>query len=91
MNPIISLILFLLKFCFKCKTFFSSKVLLVTSTKNRNHWVVPGGGIENGENPMEAAVREVYEEVRSCFRKLFLDVLALFFAASKYLYFLLVH
>ena len=27
-----------------------------------DNWIVPGGGIEDNENPEEAAEREVYEE-----------------------------
>lgn len=27
-----------------------------------SHWIAPGGGVEPGETPAEAAVREVYEE-----------------------------
>ncbi len=27
-----------------------------------SHWIAPGGGLESGETPAEAAVREVYEE-----------------------------
>jgi 8-oxo-dGTP pyrophosphatase MutT (NUDIX family) len=28
----------------------------------RTHWITPGGGVEAGERPWAAAVREVYEE-----------------------------
>lgn len=28
----------------------------------RTHWLTPGGGVEGGEDPGRAAVREVYEE-----------------------------
>jgi 8-oxo-dGTP pyrophosphatase MutT (NUDIX family) len=28
----------------------------------RTHWITPGGGVESGERPYDAAVREVYEE-----------------------------
>jgi len=31
-------------------------------------WVVPGGGLEPGEDPATTAVREVHEEVRGCLR-----------------------
>ncbi len=27
-----------------------------------NHWSIPAGGIENGESPGQAAIREVFEE-----------------------------
>lgn len=38
------------------------KVLLISSSRNNNHWIVPGGGIEDNENAEDAAAREVYEE-----------------------------
>ena len=37
--------------------------LLVTSRTNKNKWIVPGGGIDPGELPKTAAIREVDEEV----------------------------
>ena len=37
-------------------------MLLVTS-RNHNGWVVPGGGIESGEEAEHAAIRELQEEV----------------------------
>jgi 8-oxo-dGTP pyrophosphatase MutT (NUDIX family) len=36
--------------------------LLISSSRNKNFWVIPGGGIEDNENPEDAAEREVYEE-----------------------------
>jgi 8-oxo-dGTP pyrophosphatase MutT (NUDIX family) len=36
--------------------------LLVTSNSNKNRWIFPAGHIEKGENPEEAALREVEEE-----------------------------
>ncbi|XP_055350674.1 diphosphoinositol polyphosphate phosphohydrolase 1-like [Paramacrobiotus metropolitanus] len=38
------------------------QVLLVSSSRSHERWVVPGGGIEPNENPREAAEREVEEE-----------------------------
>ena len=37
-------------------------MLLVTS-RHHNGWVVPGGGIETGEEAKDAAIRELQEEV----------------------------
>lgn len=46
--------------CFKDET--EKEVLLVTSSRDSNLWVVPAGGIDPGESAEEAAIREVYEE-----------------------------
>ena len=40
------------------------EVLLVSSSRYPDQWIVPGGGMEPEEEPDGAAVREVYEEVR---------------------------
>jgi 8-oxo-dGTP pyrophosphatase MutT (NUDIX family) len=44
----------------------SDRVLLVHERldldRTDSHWVAPGGGLEDGETLVEAAVREVYEE-----------------------------
>lgn len=37
-------------------------MLLVTSSRNINHWIVPGGGVDPGEEAAVTAVREVLEE-----------------------------
>ena len=50
-------------------------ILLVKSTYNRFHpWGLPGGGLEYGEHPEEAVIREVWEEtgLRVCVDKLLL-------------------
>lgn len=50
-------------------------ILLVKSTYNRFHpWGLPGGGLEYGEHPEEAVIREVWEEtgLRVCVEKLLL-------------------
>lgn len=39
-------------------------MLLVSSSRYPDQWIVPGGGMEPEEEPGGAAVREVYEEVR---------------------------
>ena len=44
-------------------TILTSQVLLVSSSKYVNKWIIPGGAIEEGEDPQSAAIREVEEEV----------------------------
>lgn len=46
--------------CFKNET--EDEVLLVSSSRHPDQWIVPGGGMEPEEEPCGAAVREVYEE-----------------------------
>lgn len=41
------------------------QVLLVSSSRHPDRWIVPGGGMEPEEEPSVAAVREVCEEVRA--------------------------
>lgn len=38
------------------------EVILVSSSRHPDQWIVPGGGMEPEEEPCGAAVREVYEE-----------------------------
>lgn len=38
------------------------QVLLVTSSRRPELWIVPGGGVEPDEEPAVSAVREVLEE-----------------------------
>ncbi len=40
-----------------------NQALLLLKEKDKE-WVIPSGGIDNGEYPIEAAVRELYEETR---------------------------
>uniref|UniRef100_A0A8B9JQG0 Nudix (nucleoside diphosphate linked moiety X)-type motif 4a n=1 Tax=Astyanax mexicanus TaxID=7994 RepID=A0A8B9JQG0_ASTMX len=47
--------------CFKNDR--EDEVLLVSSSRHPDQWIVPGGGMEPEEEPCGAAVREVYEEV----------------------------
>lgn len=47
------------------------QVLLVSSSRYPDQWIVPGGGMEPEEEPGGAAVREVYEEVRGIFYLLY--------------------
>ncbi|XP_023605564.1 diphosphoinositol polyphosphate phosphohydrolase 2 isoform X2 [Myotis lucifugus] len=42
--------------------FLFLRVLLVSSSRYPDQWIVPGGGMEPEEEPGGAAVREVYEE-----------------------------
>ncbi|XP_029809439.1 diphosphoinositol polyphosphate phosphohydrolase 2 isoform X2 [Suricata suricatta] len=42
--------------------FLVLRVLLVSSSRYPDQWIVPGGGMEPEEEPGGAAVREVYEE-----------------------------
>lgn len=38
------------------------QVLLVTSSRRPDNWIVPGGGVEPEEEPSVTATREVLEE-----------------------------
>ncbi|XP_054551703.1 diphosphoinositol polyphosphate phosphohydrolase 3-beta isoform X2 [Talpa occidentalis] len=46
--------------CFRSER--EDEVLLVSSSRHPDRWIVPGGGMEPEEEPGGAAVREVYEE-----------------------------
>ncbi|KAL1021053.1 hypothetical protein UPYG_G00008100 [Umbra pygmaea] len=46
--------------CFRNES--EEEVLLVSSSRHPDKWIVPGGGMEPGEEPSDAAVREVCEE-----------------------------
>lgn len=48
--------------CVCVKNESESEVLLISSSRKSNCWIIPGGGIESDENPEDAAEREVYEE-----------------------------
>ncbi|KAH9420170.1 Nudix hydrolase 3 [Dermatophagoides pteronyssinus] len=39
-----------------------SEIMLVTSTRAPEYWIVPGGGVEPNEDPTQAAIRETVEE-----------------------------
>lgn len=58
----------------------NNKVALIHRKKEgRDYWVFPGGGVENGETPEDAAVREVKEELSiDC------KVVKLFFSVESY-------
>lgn len=38
------------------------QILLISSTHDVSKWIVPGGGIDPGEEPDTAAEREAHEE-----------------------------
>lgn len=40
----------------------TNQILLTTSVRNASRYIVPGGGIDPGEEPEQAVVREVFEE-----------------------------
>ncbi|XP_059181779.1 diphosphoinositol polyphosphate phosphohydrolase NUDT4B [Centropristis striata] len=46
--------------CFKNER--EEEVLLVSSSRHPDQWIVPGGGMEPEEEPCGAAIREVFEE-----------------------------
>ncbi|KAK0042612.1 diphosphoinositol polyphosphate phosphohydrolase 1 [Biomphalaria pfeifferi] len=46
--------------CFRDR--LEKEVLLITSTHDVSKWIVPGGGIDPGEEPQDAAEREAHEE-----------------------------
>ncbi|XP_047127969.1 diphosphoinositol polyphosphate phosphohydrolase 1 [Hydra vulgaris] len=48
--------------CLCYKDASKKEILLVSSSSNDSLWVVPAGGIDPGENPIQAAIREAYEE-----------------------------
>ncbi|XP_049687709.1 diphosphoinositol polyphosphate phosphohydrolase 1 isoform X1 [Accipiter gentilis] len=47
--------------CFRSES--EEEVLLVSSSRHPDRWIVPGGGMEPEEEPNVAAVREVCEEI----------------------------
>ncbi|XP_068680022.1 diphosphoinositol polyphosphate phosphohydrolase 1-like isoform X1 [Montipora foliosa] len=48
--------------CLCFKTDSEKEVLLVTSNRFPDKWIVPAGGVEAGEQYLDAAIREVLEE-----------------------------
>jgi len=48
--------------CVCVKNENENEVLLISSNKNKQHWIIPGGGVEKNEKPEQAAAREVFEE-----------------------------
>jgi len=47
----------------KCVVAHEGRWLLIRNTYGPGYWTLPGGGVRRRESPMEAAVREVAEEV----------------------------
>lgn len=48
--------------CICVRSEAETEVLLVTSSRRPELWIVPGGGVEPNEEPSATAVREVFEE-----------------------------
>ncbi|EEB10438.1 Diphosphoinositol polyphosphate phosphohydrolase, putative [Pediculus humanus corporis] len=48
--------------CICVKNEDENEVLLVTSSRRPEHWIVPGGGVEPEEEASVTAIREVLEE-----------------------------
>jgi len=48
--------------CVCVKNEHENEVLLISSNRNKQRWIIPGGGVENNEHPERAAEREVFEE-----------------------------
>lgn len=44
------------------RLFVAFKILLVSSSKHSEFWIIPGGGVEDNEKPEDTALREVREE-----------------------------
>lgn len=47
----------------KCVIEHDGEWLMIRNTYGRRHWTFPGGKVERGEEPRDAAIREVLEEV----------------------------
>jgi 8-oxo-dGTP pyrophosphatase MutT (NUDIX family) len=47
----------------KCVLTDGDRVLLVRHTYGRRHWDIPGGAVKRGEPPLDAARREMHEEL----------------------------
>lgn len=52
--------------CICVRSELEKEVLLVTSSRRPDHWIVPGGGVEPEEEPSVTAIREVLEEAGVC-------------------------
>ncbi|XP_046396567.1 diphosphoinositol polyphosphate phosphohydrolase NUDT4B isoform X1 [Ischnura elegans] len=48
--------------CICVRSDSEKEVLLVSSSRKPEHWIVPGGGVEPEEEPSVTAIREVLEE-----------------------------
>lgn len=48
--------------CICVRSESENEVLLVTSSRQPDHWIVPGGGVEPEEDARNTAIREVEEE-----------------------------
>ncbi|XP_049779050.1 diphosphoinositol polyphosphate phosphohydrolase NUDT4B isoform X1 [Schistocerca cancellata] len=52
--------------CICVRSELENEVLLVTSSRRPDHWIIPGGGVEPDEEPSVTAIREVREEAGVC-------------------------
>lgn len=46
-----------------CLFFDEQEKMLILKPTYKNHWLLPGGVIENNESPRQACIREVKEEI----------------------------
>ena len=47
----------------KCVIEHEGRWLMIRNSYGKGHWTFPGGAIDRGEQPADAAIREVHEEV----------------------------
>ena len=47
----------------ECLFFDEQEKMLILEPTYKNHWLLPGGVIENNESPRQACIREVKEEI----------------------------
>jgi len=47
----------------KCVIQYEGRWLMIRNSYGKGHWTFPGGAVDRGEDPADAAIREVREEV----------------------------
>ncbi len=69
------------------------QILLVTSSRATDKWIVPGGGLEPNEDPSTCAVRETIEEagVKGIIRRCLGTFEVLFLISVLFLDYLLIY